>query len=38
MAVNCWVVPWATFGFVGVTDMEVRAEEVTVKVVFPEIV
>jgi hypothetical protein len=38
MAVNCWVVPWAMLGFVGVTDMEVRLAEVTVRVVFPEMV
>jgi hypothetical protein len=38
MAVNCWVAPGATVGFVGVTDMEVRPAEVTVRSVFPEMV
>ena len=37
-AVNCWVTPAGILGLTGVTDMEARVAEVTVRVVFPEIV
>ena len=36
-AVNCWVIPAGTLGVSGVTDIEDRVAEVTVRVVFPEI-
>ena len=40
VAVNCWVVPEGMLGIVrlaGVTDMEERLAEVTVKAVLPKI-
>ena len=40
VAVNCWVIPEGMVGMLGlagVTDMEERVAEVTVKVVLPEI-
>ena len=36
-AVNCWVTPTGMLGLAGVTDMEDRVAEVTVRVVLPEI-
>ncbi len=36
MAANCLVNPAGTLGLAGVIDMEDKAAEVTVKVVFPE--
>jgi hypothetical protein len=36
VAVNCWGVPRAMLGFVGVTAMETRVADVTVRVVEPE--
>ena len=36
-AVNCWVTPTRMLGLAGVTDMEDRVAEVTVRVVLPEI-
>jgi hypothetical protein len=38
VAVNCWVIPEGMLGLAGVTDMEERVAEVTVRVVLPEIV
>jgi hypothetical protein len=38
VAVNCWVAPPGMFRLAGVTAMEDRVEEVTVRVVFPETV
>lgn len=38
VAVNCWVVPTAILGFVGVTAMDTSVEEVTDRVVEPDIV
>jgi len=41
VAVNCWVIPEGMLGIVrlaGVTDMEERVAEFTVRVVLPEIV
>jgi hypothetical protein len=38
VAVNCWVDPTEMIGLAGVTAMEDRVEEVTVRVVLPEIV
>ena len=35
VAVNCWVVPAGMLGLAGVTDMEDRVAEVTVRVVLP---
>jgi hypothetical protein len=37
-AANCWVTPTGILGLAGVTDMEDRVAEVTVRVVLPEIV
>jgi hypothetical protein len=37
VAVNWWVAPTVMLGVVGVTDMEIRVAEFTVKVVLPEI-
>ena len=37
-AANCWVTPTGMLGLAGVTDMEDRVAEVTVRVVAPEIV
>jgi len=40
VAVNCWVIPEGMLGIVrlaGVTDMEERVAEVTVKAVLPKI-
>ena len=37
-AVNCWVTRTAMLGLSGVTDMEDRVAEVTVRVALPEIV
>jgi hypothetical protein len=37
-AANCWVTPAGMLGFAGVTDMEIRVAEVTVRVALPEIV
>ena len=37
-AVNCWMAPTGTLGLAGVTDMEDRIAEVTVRVVLPGIV
>src|SRR5207245_10552326 len=37
VAVNCWVVPFAMLGFVGVTAIEERVAFVTVSVVFAEV-
>ena len=37
IAVNCWVVPLAMVGSAGVTPIESRAADVTVRVVEPEI-
>jgi len=37
VAANCWVSCRDTFESVGVTDIEDRVAEVTVRVVFPEI-
>ena len=36
-AANCWVTPTGMLGLAGVTDMEDRVAEVTVRVVLPEI-
>jgi len=36
VAVNCWVVPAAIEGFIGVTAIETRVAGVTVSVVDPE--
>jgi hypothetical protein len=36
-AENCWVIPVAMLGLSGVTDMEDRVAEVTVRVIPPEI-
>ena len=36
VAVNCWVPPTDRIGLAGVTTMEVKGAEVTVRVVFPE--
>jgi hypothetical protein len=38
MAVNCWVMPKAMEGLVGVTESEVKTAGVTVKVAEPLIV
>ena len=37
-AINCWVSPTGMLGLTGVTDMEERIAEVTMRVVAPEIV
>ena len=37
MAENCWEVPTGMLGLAGVTEMEERTAEVTVRVVLPEI-
>jgi len=37
VAVSCSVKPWGMAGLFGDTDMEERAEEVTVSVVFPAV-
>ena len=37
-AVNCWMTPTGTLGLAEVTDMDDRVAEVTVRVLFPEIV
>ena len=37
-AANCWVTPTGMLGLTGVTEMEDRVAEVTVRVVLPEIV
>jgi hypothetical protein len=37
-AVNCWVAPTRMLGLAGVTDIEARVAEVTVRGVLPEIV
>ena len=37
VAVNCWVTPAGMLGLAGVTDMEDKVAEVTVRVVLPEI-
>jgi hypothetical protein len=37
-AVNCWVAPTGMLGLAGVTDMEARVAEVTVRAVLPVIV
>ena len=37
VAINCWVPPTDMIGLAGVTAMEDRVEEVTVRVVLPEI-
>jgi len=37
-AVNCWMAPTGTLGLAGVTDMEDRIAEVTVRVVLPGMV
>ena len=36
VAVNCWVTPTGILGSAGVTAMEDRVAEFTVRVVFPE--
>jgi hypothetical protein len=36
VAVNCWVVPCAMLGSVGVTDKDTRTADVTVSVVVPD--
>lgn len=36
VAVNCWVVPPGTLGLAGVTTMEDKVAEVTIRVVPPE--
>ena len=38
VAVNCWVIPPGMLGLAGVTKMEERVAEFTVRVVLPEIV
>jgi hypothetical protein len=38
VAVNCWVTPPGMLGLAGVTNMEERVAEFTVRVVLPEIV
>jgi len=35
VATNCWVIPTGIFALTGVTDMEDRVEEITVRVVVP---
>ncbi len=35
VAMNCWVIPTGTFALTGVTDMEDRVAEITVKIVVP---
>jgi hypothetical protein len=37
VAVNCWVTPTGMLGLAGVTDIDERVAEVTVRVVLPEI-
>jgi hypothetical protein len=36
VAANCWVTPTGMLGLAGVTDMEDRAAELTVRIVLPE--
>jgi hypothetical protein len=36
VAVNCWVTPAGRLGLAGVTNMEERVAEFTVRVVFPD--
>ena len=37
VAVNCWVAPKVRLGVVGITDIEIRVAEFTVKVALPKI-
>jgi hypothetical protein len=37
VAVNCWVAPKVRLGVVGITDIEIRVAEFTVRVASPEI-